>query len=164
MSSQVYADRLSKALGQTGLVEVVEPSFVENRVSVLFRVKAGVDHKWLEIVQNLLIGTESFRSSTSSWNSHICKTFFLKEIKKQRKLVFGWTLAVTSGNLPQALDQVVRIIGGGAPEPTVQQGGEQFEDIPLVGAPIERNVPGENGKGAFGVGGKGPGFRPPVRR
>jgi hypothetical protein len=166
MSSQVYADRLSRSLSQTGLVEVVEASFADTRISVLFRVKGGVDHKWLEVVHNILLSTEHFRTSPSSWHSHICKTFFLKDIRKQKKLVFGWTLALTSNSIPQALDQVIRVIAGGKPEPSVEAGdagAEGFEDIPLIGAPRERNAPGSSGKGAFSIGGKTPGFRPPVK-
>lgn len=155
MSTQAYADRLAKAVVSTGLAESINNTFSPDRVSILLRVKQGVDAKWIEVVKNILIATDTHSKDAHAWHAHICRTYFLKPGKV---LVFGWSITVTSQDLTHALDDIVKVVMGGSPEPVTVPVGE-IEEFPLIGASANRNVPGESGKGAHTIGGKGKDFR-----
>jgi hypothetical protein len=163
MSEQAYADRLQNALNRTGCIETVEAKFGPDRVNVLFRVKAGLDNKVLEVVKNVLVATEYNTKYAHRWNTHACRVYALKEIKGERKLVYGWNLSIISNDMGNSLDVIIKVIQGANPEPQISEEHPEFEDIPLIGAPPERNAPGENGRGAHTIGGKAGNFRPPVR-
>lgn len=162
MSSQAYADRMGQSISRTGLAEPVNATFGENKVSVLIRVKNGVDHKWNDLIKNVLLATDHFDKEAFAWQSHICRTYFLRKVGAEKKMVFGWSITITSQDLSFALDEVVRVMNGGDPEPKKTQGNFEVDEFPLVGATGERNVPGASGKGASTIGGKSS-FRPPVR-
>ena len=162
MSSKAYADRLATAITSTGLAEPVNSTFSDNRVSVLLRVKNGVEQQWNDLIRNILLATDYFAKEAHAWNTHICRTYFLKQIKNEKKLVFGWSITITSQDLVNSLDEVSRVIRGGDPEPSKEVINEVTE-FPLVGVKMERNVPGSTGKGAYTIGGRND-FRPPVRR
>ncbi len=160
MSAQAYADRLATALTRTGMVEPVNATFSHNRVGILMRVKAGVEQTWNTLITNMLLSTEFFSNQAHRWDIHICRMYFLRE----KKLVFGWSINVTSLDMSHSLDELIRVVNGGNPEPArTEEEREETMEFPLIGAPPERNVPGSGGKGAHTIGGKGD-FRPPARR
>jgi hypothetical protein len=161
MSSQAHANRLAHDLSSTGLVEPVNSTFTDNRVSVLLRVKMGVEQQWNTMIRNILLATDFFAKEAHAWNAHICRTYFLKQIKNEKKLVFGWSITITSQDMSTSIDEINRVLHGGNPEPTGDTPSETME-FPLVGPQKERNVPGQSGKGAYTIGGKSD-FRPPVR-
>lgn len=164
MSSQAYVDRLAHAFASTGLVEPVNNTFGDNRVSILLRVKNGVDQQWNDLIRNILLATDFFAKEAHAWNTHICRTYFLRQVGKEKKLVFGWGITITSSAqvMGSSLDEVIRVIHGGSPEP-VSDNPHELDEVPLIGANREMNAPGATGKGAYTVGGKSD-FRPPVRR
>jgi hypothetical protein len=161
MSSQAHADRLGHAITGTGLAEPVNANFMDNRVSLLIRVKAGVEQQWNDLIKNILILTEFFNKETHSWHAHICRTYFLRQVGKEKKLVFGWNITITAMDMDTALNEVVRVVHGGDPEPS-EENPNELTEFPLVGAPRNRNIPGSTGKGASTIGGSSD-FRPPRR-
>lgn len=163
MSSQAYADRLARAIEVTGLAEAVNTNFGDGRISVLLRVKQGVEPKWNDVIRNVLLATDFFAKQAHAWHSHICRVYFLKEVGNEKRLVFGWNISITSQDMTHSLDEVVRVLQGGDPEPKPTTGPHEITEFPLVGVRGERNVPGASGKGAHPIGGKSD-FRPPVRR
>ncbi len=158
MSSEAHVQRLAHAILGTGLAEPVNNTFGDNRVSILLRVKNGVDQDWNELITKILLSTEFHNKEVFAWNAHICRTYFLR----QRKLVFGWSITITSQNMQEALDEVVRVVHGGDPEPR-EENPNELTEFPLVGASKHRNTPGASGKGAYPIGGSND-FRPPMRR
>lgn len=159
MSSQAHADRFAASLAKTGMVEPVNSTFSDNRVGILMRVKAGVDSAWNTLITNMLLSTEFFSKQAHRWDIHICRMYFLRN----RKLVFGWSINVTSLDMSHSLDELIRVVSGGNPEPVPSSDEQETVEFPLIGSPRERNVPGAGGKGAHTIGGKGD-FRPPARR
>jgi hypothetical protein len=156
MSSQAYAERLSRSLESTGLAEVVKTSFGENNISVLCRVKQGSDGEWVKIVERLLLAENAAARSHSpvAWASHICRRYFLKDFPEGQKMVFGWNVAIQSGDLHNSLDAISRVIRG---ESYQRSKSGELEEVPLVGVGPSRQAPKKDGpgkgKGAYTIGG-----------
>lgn len=133
MSSQAYADRLSRAVESTGLAEVVKTSFGDNNISVLCRVKQGSDGEWVKIVERILLAEPSQVNQPHAWASHICRRYFLKEFPDGSKMVFGWNLAFQSRDIATSLDFISRVIRGEKARIDKSEKSE-LDEMPLSGA------------------------------
>lgn len=155
MSSQAYADRLSRAVESTGLAEVVKTSFGDNNISVLCRVKQGSDGEWVKIVERILLAEPSQAGKPHAWASHICRRYFLKEFPDGPKMVFGWNIAFQSNDIATSLDFISRVIRGEKIQ--TPKGKNELDEMPLSGAGSSRKAPKKDGpgkgKGAYTIGG-----------
>lgn len=152
MSSKAHADRLAKAIRMSGLAEPVNVAYAANRVNVLCRVPQGSDSKWVDLIRRLLLATDAEQGEAHAWQAHICRHYFLKEVKEEKRLVFGWNISIQSQNMSASLDAVMPIFRG---EVRRAKPVAQVEEMSLTGVTAERNVPTRPGqRGAFTVGGK----------
>lgn len=153
MSSKAHADRLAKALEQTNLCKVVLADFKGDQIRLLLRLAQGADQKWIQLIDRILLAGEVFEGGAVAWQSHICKNYFRKDMDDgTKKLVFGWYVSIQSNSMTQSLDEIVKAIRGTVPKRSETEKALTME-MPL-GINHELNVPNENGKGAYVVGGK----------
>lgn len=157
MSTKAYAERLSRALESTGLVEPVNATHSEGRVAVLCRVAQGNEKKWLELVKNILVNAIDESKEVHAWQTHLCRNYFIKETESGRNLVWGWNVSVHSREMSHSLDVIIKIIKGQAIRSTGSK--RELEEFPLHGASADRNSP-KNGKGVHTIGGKAGDFSP----
>lgn len=147
MSSKAHAERLARALESTGLAQAVTNTLAENRINVICRVPSSNESKWTELIRNLLIATEEESDQLHAWLSHICRTYFLKELDSgEKKLVWGWNISIQSTTMTASLDAISKVIRGEA----IRKGSRRKEEteFPLVGASDSRNSVRPGGKGA----------------
>ena len=152
MSSKAYADRLARALELTGLAQPVNASYAENRINVLCRVASGAEAKWTELLRKVLLATEAESGQAHVWQAHICRHYFLKEVEREKKLVFGWNVSIQSQDMGTSLDYLMRTLKG---EPIRVNPVNETEEMPMTGLVGDRNVPKFPGdRGSFTIGGK----------
>jgi hypothetical protein len=162
MSGKVHAERLARAITLTGLAEPVQANgLADDRINVLCRVPKGSEGGWTELLQKLLVVTESQKKFAHSWQVHICRHYFLKEINGETKMVFGWNISVQSQDLITALEYLIRTIKGEKPssfEPV------EVDEVPMTGVTGMRNMPRKpGGKGVHTIGGSEGDFAPGKR-
>jgi predicted transcriptional regulator len=157
MSSKAHAERLSRALELSGLVQPVNSAFSENRINVLCRIAQGSEGKWTELVRKILLATDAEQGEAHSWQAHICRHYFLKEAKGEKKLVFGWNVSIQSQDMSGSLDVIMRVVKG---EPVRNRPPGELEEMEMTGLTKDRNIPKFPGdKGAFSLTGPGA-FKP----
>ena len=155
MSSKEHAERLSKVLENTGLVEPVRHVFAENRVNVLCRVTENTEKRWVELLRNILVAEQEELTQAHAWQCHFCKHYFLKDVDGTPKMVWGWNISIFSQNMSASLDAICMVIKG-VPIRVKVQG--ELTEFPLAGA--SPGTPNEKGRGAH----KLEEFRPSVGR
>ncbi len=162
MSGKIHADRLARAITLTGLAEPVQANgLADDRINVLCRVPKGGESAWTELLHKLLVTTESQKKFAHSWQVHICRHYFLKEVEGEKKMVFGWNISIQSQDLTTALEYLMRTIKGEAPP---SQTANEVDEMPLSGVTGMRNMPKtKGGKGAYTIGGSEGDFAPAKR-
>ena len=163
MSSKAYADRLAKSLESTGLVQAVNSSHGESQVKVLCRVLEGCESGWVKLVRLVLMATQAEAEKPHGWQTHICRLYFLKEVKNELKLVFGWNVSIQARDMGVSLDFLGRVIRGEPVDVRFKKRPGEVEEIEFTGMTGDRK-PSPGGKGAYPIGStKGGDFRPPAR-
>lgn len=165
MSSKEHAERLAHALESTGLVQAVLINHTTDQVKILCRVASGAEDRWTALVRRMLLVTESEEHEAHGWRSHFCRHYFLKEIKGEKKMVWGWNISIASSQMSDSLTYLIRVIKG---EHTPKAEPNEVMEMELHGASRDRNAPGRrlpNGKiskkGVWSLDGdKGQVFRP----
>lgn len=151
MSTKEYAERVARALESTGLAVPVAPTFGENRVSVLCRVNKDNEASWLELITKILIGADISTKTSTPWQCHICRHYFLKVVSGENKLVWGWNFSFQSREMARALETVIPLLRG-HPLQAATADMQDIQEIPLVGATTDRNRV-RNGRGVHTIGG-----------
>lgn len=151
MSTKEYTERLSRAIESTGLATPVSTNFSENRIAVLCRVAKNNEIGWIELITNILVGANLSLRTALSWQCHICRNYFIKEVNEKNTLVWGWNFSIQAREMGPSLDSLIRIMKG---QPVDEQFPGELTEFPLR-APPNRNsmVPGGKGKGVHTVGG-----------
>ncbi len=148
MSTKEYAERVSRAIEGTKLATPVSTNFNENRVSVLCRVAKNNEVGWVELITNVLIGANLSLKTATSWQCHICRNYFIKEVEGKNTLVWGWNFSVQAREMGPSLDSVIRIMKG---QPLDEQFPGELTEFPLRAPPNRNSM--SRGKGVHTVGG-----------
>jgi hypothetical protein len=127
MPTQDHANRLGKIIEGTGLAQPVLGNFADSRINVLCRVQDSNSKPWTEMIERLLLSTEQHKT----WQAHVCKHYFLKEVGNQKKMVWGWNISIQAHDMNASLDIIAKVFRGEALQNT------QFEltEFPLAGSP-----------------------------
>lgn len=150
-TTKAHAERFARALESTGLAQVVTNTHAENRINVLCRVSAENESKWTALIKDILVATETESGQAYAWASHICRTYFLKEMdNKEKKLVWGWNVSIQSLEMSYSLDAIIKIIKGESIRDNAFDG--EITEFPLPGATINRNRVKPGGKGVRPLG------------
>ena len=130
--SKENSERLSIALRKLGYVDPVSwDSDLGGTVKALCRVRNDMSSKWAKVVEGILLRAEDLRDTDASWNSHICRLYMLKD----RKLVYGWLVAITAKNPDTAIQEVVKVIMDFAPRPKAPLPGQDMGVVLRTHAP-----------------------------
>ncbi len=151
MSSKAFADRLARALEGTGLVQAVDTNYGEHNIRVLLRVLKDQEPRWIELIRRMLLSARAEHEQAHAFQLHICRTYFLKEIDGQQRLVFGWNVSMQAGEMQISLDFLIPVIKGEEPGKRSNPGGETME-MEFSG-PVSTRIPNPRGKGGYTVGG-----------
>jgi hypothetical protein len=153
MSSKAHAERLAKALETTNICQAVKVDFTHEQVRLLLRTASGAESVWTQLIDRVLTAGEYIEGQAHSFQVHICKNYFRKEMSDgTKKLVFGWYISIQSNSMSESLDVVVKAIKGSLPEEPAGQ--KMVEEMPLSTRARELNAPNEKGRGGWTVGGK----------
>ncbi len=152
MSTQAFADRLSRALETTGLCQPVNATFGENRVAVLCRVKEENKKKWTELLHKILLIADEESEEVHAWQCHFCQNYFLKD----QKMVYGWNISIQSREMNISVEMISRALKG---LPLRNTNKRELDEFPLHGAPADRNAP-KGGRGVHTIGGSNGDFSP----
>lgn len=142
MPTKEHAERMSRALEGTGLAAPVSANFGENRVAILCRVSRDNEAKWVDLITKILMGANLSAKSSTPWQCHICRNYFLKNVNGEDKLVWGWNFSIHAREMTPAMDAIIRLVKGQPLDPGLQE----LEEFPLRASP-DRGVP-VKGKGA----------------
>ena len=141
--------QLVAALNGTGIITVVDTDLDEYQAGYLCRVHDDSEGQqtWLDLVHVLL---QAAVEADGGWDLWVAKRYFLKPMRGVQKLVYGWSLILTSENLGFALEQLRRVTQAAAKEMGLRF---ELESMPLPHVKDrDRNAPTEKGKGAAPVG------------
>jgi hypothetical protein len=152
MSSKAHADRLAKILVSSGICETVKTDFTPDQVRILMRITPGAESIWTQLIDRVLMASEYLEGQAHGYQAHICKNYFRKKVNGEAKLVFGWYFSIQSVSMSDSLDVVSRAVRGNLPEMPADRG--EIEELPLATRVKELNLPNENGRGGWSVGGK----------
>lgn len=153
MSSKAHAERLAKALESSALCQAVSVTHTHEQVRVILRIAPGAEGSWTGLVDRILTAGEYIEGHAHSFQAHICKNYFRKQMPDgEKKLVFGWYISIQSGSMTESLDVVIKAVKGSMPdEPAARS---EVTEMPLGTRARELNMPTEKGRGAYTVGGK----------
>jgi len=115
---------LSRAIEDTGVVEVVRSSSDDASIKVLHRVKQK--RVWLGILEYVL-------SRAEGWNAHVCQQYFMRG----GHLVYGWNFILQprdkASTVAHLLAQATKVV----PKTMLVSSGP-LESFPLVGTSRHR--------------------------
>jgi hypothetical protein len=141
--------QLVAALNGTGIITVVKTDLDEYQASYLCRVHDDSEGQqtWLDLVKVLL---RVAMESGEAWDLWVAKRYFLKPIRGVQKLVYGWSLILTAGDLGAALVEFRRTVQTAAKDMGLRF---EVESMPLPHVKDrDRNAPNAKGRGAAPVG------------
>jgi len=125
-SKRTPEEALSRAIEDTGVVEVVRSSSDENSVKVLYRVRQK--RIWLGVLEYAL-------SRADGWSAHVCQQYFMRG----GRLVYGWNFILQPLTAVETviglLDQAARVV----PKMVSVVPGP-LESFPLVGSSARRTA------------------------
>lgn len=145
----VESGQLVASLNGTGIAQVVKTDLEDYQVSYLCRIHDDSEGQqtWLDLVTALL---KSAADSKGTWDLWVAKRYFLKPIRGQQKLVYGWAIILSSETLGEAITALRQTIIS-----TSNDLGLRFEleSMPLPHVTNrDRNAPNAKGRGAAPVG------------
>jgi len=140
------AQKVAKAFNSLGFAEVVQVTFKSDQLGFLCRFSEEADA--LKLIYHLFLKEES-------WQSHICKKFFLKGPDMR----FAWNFSFKADDITAAGEKICRILNLFRDQylkedQTHSEDGIFIETVPYLASP-DRNKK-VRGKGAVGFGSKQP--------